>query len=80
MTDCPMITPIGTPMTTEKRTPPKKVLAVIQRAAAKVGVGTISTMRATIAERGGMTSVAPERPITSQRIAHTMSEANSGTR
>src|SRR5262245_58709692 len=75
----PIATPIGIPTGMAIALPITNVLAVIASAPRKVGVGTISTILAKIAESGGMTKLAPLRPAISQRIAQMTSEANSGT-
>src|SRR3546814_6388039 len=60
--------------------PSMKALAVIHSALAKLGVGTISLMRATMADSGGMMKLAPVWPTISHSVAQMISEQNSGMR
>src|SRR3546814_17267168 len=78
ITERPMRMPSGTPTTTAMALPSRKALAVIHSALAKLGVGTISMMRATMADSGGMMKLAPVWPTISHSVAQMISEQNSG--
>src|SRR3546814_20908795 len=80
ITERPMRMPSGTPTTTAMAVPSRKALAVIHSALAKLGVGTISMMRATMADSGGMMKLAPVWPTISHSVAQMISEQNSGIR
>src|SRR3546814_8776939 len=80
ITERPMRMPSGTPTTTAMALPSRKALAVIHSALAKLGVGTISMMRATMADSGGMMKLAPVWPTISHSVAQMISEQNSGMR
>src|SRR3990172_934972 len=74
----PISTPSGTPARMAMALPNRNALAVIHPASAKLGVGTISTMRIMIADKGGMTRLAPERPTISHKPAQISREASMG--